>query len=129
LVPPVIFAVYLVFASNFDEGVSVTEVGLVEGFRIRVALIGLVLLPENSWTVSEVSVAACTASEKKAVTSLMPRSTPCVPSMGLTSSTSGGVLSILTVKVFAGDSWGLQQPEGFVDQPGHQVELLDVQIP
>jgi hypothetical protein len=41
--PPFILAVYLVFASNLDEGVSVTEVGSVEGFQLRAALIGLVL--------------------------------------------------------------------------------------
>ena len=33
--PPLIFAVYLVFASNFVEGMSVTEVGLVVGFQLN----------------------------------------------------------------------------------------------
>ena len=65
---------YLVFASNFEAGVSVTEVGSVEGFQLRVTLIGLVLLPENSWTVLEVSVASCTASENLAAISLLERS-------------------------------------------------------
>jgi hypothetical protein len=63
--PPFIFAVYLVFASNFVEGVSVTEVEVL----LSVALIGLVLLPEKSWTVLEVSVAGCTSSEKLALPS------------------------------------------------------------
>jgi hypothetical protein len=45
--PPFIFAVYVIFASNFEEGVSVTEVG---ALLLSVALTGLVLLPEKSWT-------------------------------------------------------------------------------
>src|SRR5215207_6857178 len=89
--PPFIFAVYLVFASNFEEGVSVTEVEVL----LSVALIGFVLLPEKSWTVSEVSVAAWTGSEKLAVT-LEPRPTPIAPSAGVTESTLGAVVSGVT---------------------------------
>ena len=80
LVPECTENVFLVFASNFVEGVSVTEVEVL----LSVALIGLVLLPEKSWTVLEVSVADCTSSEKLAVTFVV-RLTPVAPACGIVS--------------------------------------------
>ena len=79
---------YLVFASNFVEGMSVTEVEVL----LSVVLIGLVLLPEKSWTFSEVSVDACTASEKLAFT-VVVRLTPLAPACGIVVVTVGAVVS------------------------------------
>jgi hypothetical protein len=68
--------------------VSVTEVEVL----LSVALSGLVLLPEKSWTFLGVSVVACTASEKLAFT-VVVRLTPLAPICGIVVVTVGAVVS------------------------------------